>query len=213
VYVALPAIGADLGFTGQDLQWVVSAYVVATGGLLLLGGRAADLLRRRRMFLLAALLYAASSLVGGLSGSAAVLVAVRAVQGVGGALLFLATVSLINTIHEEGRAVTGRWPCGAPPAPGACASARCSAVSWWRPSAGLRSSWSTSRRPEPSRRPGGCCSPPTGRRRGGAGSTSWGLTATTGGTLVGWAGDWGIGATTWVITDASRGIPKQGRTN
>ncbi|WP_329310817.1 MFS transporter [Streptomyces sp. NBC_01262] len=102
VYVALPAIDADLGFGGQDLQWVVSAYVVATGGLLLLGGRAADLLGRRRMFVLAALLYAGSSLVGGLSGSAAVLVAVRAVQGVGGALLFPATVSLINTIHEEG---------------------------------------------------------------------------------------------------------------
>ncbi|MFF3942112.1 MFS transporter [Streptomyces phaeofaciens] len=102
VYVALPHIGSGLGFSGQDLQWVVSAYVVATGGFLLLGGRATDLLGRRRMFVLAALLYALSSLVGGVSGSAGVLVAVRAVQGVGGALLFPATLSLINTLYEEG---------------------------------------------------------------------------------------------------------------
>ncbi|GGK51786.1 MFS transporter [Streptomyces flaveus] len=102
VYVALPSIGSGLGFSGQDLQWVVSAYVVATGGFLLLGGRATDLLGRRRIFILAALLYALSSLVGGLSGSAGVLVAVRAIQGIGGALLFPATLSLINTLYDEG---------------------------------------------------------------------------------------------------------------
>lgn len=71
-------------------------------GFLLLGGRATDLLGRRRIFILAALLYALSSLVGGLSGSAGVLVAVRAVQGIGGALLFPATLSLINTLYDEG---------------------------------------------------------------------------------------------------------------
>ncbi|MGW0578617.1 MFS transporter, partial [Streptomyces sp. NPDC002920] len=102
VYVALPEIGSDLGFPDHDLQWVVSAYVVATGGFLLLGGRAADLLGRRRMFVLAALLYAGSSLVGGLSQTPGALVAVRAVQGLGGALLFPATLSLINTLYEEG---------------------------------------------------------------------------------------------------------------
>ncbi|MER6957937.1 MFS transporter [Streptomyces sp. NPDC000618] len=104
VYVALPDIGAGLGFSDHDLQWVVSAYVVTSGGFLLLGGRAADLLGRRRMFVLAALLYAGSSLVGGLSESSGVLVAVRAVQGLGGALLFPATLSLINTLYEEGPA-------------------------------------------------------------------------------------------------------------
>lgn len=104
VYVALPDIGAGLGFSDHDLQWVVSAYVVATGGFLLLGGRAADLLGRRRMFVVAALLYAGSSLVGGLSDSPGVLVAVRAVQGVGGSLLFPATLSLINTLYDEGPA-------------------------------------------------------------------------------------------------------------
>ncbi|MCS0637592.1 MFS transporter [Streptomyces sp. LP05-1] len=102
VYVALPGIGSGLGFSGQDLQWVVSAYVVATGGLLLLGGRATDLLGRRRIFVIAALLYAVSSLVGGASGSPGLLIAVRAVQGIGGALLFPAALSLINTLYEEG---------------------------------------------------------------------------------------------------------------
>ncbi|MBZ3905529.1 MFS transporter [Streptomyces griseiscabiei] len=104
VYVALPDIGGGLGFSDHDLQWVVSAYVVATGGFLLLGGRAADLLGRRRMFVLAALLYAGSSLVGGFAGSPGVLVAVRAVQGIGGALLFPATLSLITTLYDEGPA-------------------------------------------------------------------------------------------------------------
>jgi EmrB/QacA subfamily drug resistance transporter len=102
VYVALPSIGSALGFSGQDLQWVVSAYVVTTGGFLLLGGRATDLLGRRRIFVVAALLYAVSSLVGGLSESAGILVAVRAVQGIGGSLLFPAALSLINTLYEEG---------------------------------------------------------------------------------------------------------------
>ncbi|MFG2142716.1 MFS transporter [Streptomyces sp. NPDC048696] len=104
VYVALPDIGAGLGFSDHDLQWVVSAYVVANGGFLLLGGRAADLLGRRRMFVLAALLYAGSSLVGGLSQTPGALVAVRAVQGIGGSLLFPATLSLISTLYAEGPA-------------------------------------------------------------------------------------------------------------
>ncbi|MFJ5840560.1 MFS transporter [Streptomyces shenzhenensis] len=104
VYVALPDIGTGLGFSPHDLQWVVSAYVVTTGGFLLLGGRTADLLGRRRTFVAAALVYAGSSLVGGLSQSAGVLVAVRAVQGIGGSLLFPATLALINTIYEEGPA-------------------------------------------------------------------------------------------------------------
>nr|WP_206315406.1 MFS transporter [Streptomyces sp. C1-2] len=104
VYVALPEIGAGLGFSPHDLQWVVSAYVVTTGGFLLLGGRTADLLGRRRTFVAAALVYAGSSLVGGLSQSAGVLIAVRAAQGIGGSLLFPATLALINTIYEEGPA-------------------------------------------------------------------------------------------------------------
>ncbi|MFJ1830854.1 MFS transporter, partial [Streptomyces sp. NPDC088178] len=102
VYVALPEIGAGLGFSDHDLQWVVSAYVVTTGGFLLLGGRAADLLGRRRMFVLATAIYAASSMIGGLAQSPGVLLAVRAAQGIGGSLLFPATLSLINTTYAEG---------------------------------------------------------------------------------------------------------------
>ncbi|GLY72993.1 MFS transporter [Actinoallomurus iriomotensis] len=103
VFVALPEIGADLGFSGQTQQWVVSAYVVFAGGFLLLGGRAADLLGRRRMFVLALTIYAVSSLAGGLAGAPGALVAARAVQGIGGALLLPSTLSLINTLFEEGR--------------------------------------------------------------------------------------------------------------
>ncbi|KAA9001928.1 MFS transporter [Affinibrenneria salicis] len=102
VFVALPEIGAGLGFSGQTLQWVVSAYTVFCGGFLLLGGRAADLLGQRRMFVCALWLYALSSLLGGLAGSPAVIIAARAAQGIGGALLFPATLSLLNRLFAEG---------------------------------------------------------------------------------------------------------------
>ena len=104
VFVALPEIGAGLGFSDQTLQWVVSAYTVCCGGFLLLGGRAADLLGQRRVFIGALWLYALSSLAGGLAGSPAVIVMARAVQGIGAALLFPATLSLINRLFEEGPA-------------------------------------------------------------------------------------------------------------
>ncbi|WP_327090979.1 MFS transporter [Nonomuraea sp. NBC_01738] len=102
VIVAIPDIAADLGFSPQSLQWVASAYAVAYGGFLMLGGRAADLFGRRRMFVLALGLFAVSSLAGGLATSQGLLVAARAVQGLGGALLFPATLSLVNTLFEEG---------------------------------------------------------------------------------------------------------------
>ncbi|WP_206077150.1 MULTISPECIES: MFS transporter [Mesorhizobium] len=102
VYVALPDIGRDVGFTPQSLQWVVSAYAVAFGGFLLLGGRAADRLGPRRMFILALVLYGVSSFAGGFAPDALTLVIARAVQGLGGALLFPATLALINTSFAEG---------------------------------------------------------------------------------------------------------------
>jgi EmrB/QacA subfamily drug resistance transporter len=102
VFVALPDIGAGLGFSGQTLQWVVSAYMVFCGGFLLFGGRAADVIGRRRMFIFALLLYALSSLAGGLATSPAIIVAARAVQGIGAAFLFPATLSLINRLFAEG---------------------------------------------------------------------------------------------------------------
>lgn len=104
VYVALPEIGRELQFTPQTLQWVISAYVVVYGGFLLLGGRASDLLGRRRMFLFGLAFYAVASLVGALATEPGLLVAARAVQGLGGAFLFPATLSLVTTTFAEGRA-------------------------------------------------------------------------------------------------------------
>src|SRR5919197_2273720 len=85
VNVALPSIGADLDFTPGDLQGVVTAYVLFTGGLLLLGGRVADLFGRRRVFLTGLLLFTAASLASGLAPSPTVLIASRAAQGLGAA--------------------------------------------------------------------------------------------------------------------------------
>jgi EmrB/QacA subfamily drug resistance transporter len=103
VYVALPDIGRELGFSAQSLQWVVSAYAVAFGGFLLLGGRACDLFGPRRVFALGCTLYAGSSLAGGLAGDPGLLVAARAGQGLGGALLFPATLTLVSTLFAAGR--------------------------------------------------------------------------------------------------------------
>jgi EmrB/QacA subfamily drug resistance transporter len=97
VYVALPDIGRQLGFSDQNLQWVVSAYSVALGGVLLLGGRAVDRLGPKRMFMIGLSLYALSSLVGGLAGHQGILIGARAIQGIGGALLTPATLTLIFT--------------------------------------------------------------------------------------------------------------------
>ena len=91
--VALPSIGADLGFAGQDLQWVLSAYALTFGGLLLLGGRAAGLLGRRRVFMAGVLLFTAASLMCGLAWSPAALLAARVVQGAGVAIVSTVAVS------------------------------------------------------------------------------------------------------------------------
>src|SRR3954466_7084670 len=96
VNVALPAIQEALHFSADGLQWVVNAYTLAFGGLLLLGGRVSDLLGRRRMFLAGLGLFAAASLAGGLSTSSGMLVAVRAVQGAGAALLSPAALALLT---------------------------------------------------------------------------------------------------------------------
>jgi EmrB/QacA subfamily drug resistance transporter len=103
VYVALPEIGDGLGFSAQTLQWVISAYAVAFGGFLLLGGRACDLWGPRRIFVLGLSLYGVSSLLGGLATDPGVLIAARAVQGIGGAFLFPATLTLVSTKFAEGK--------------------------------------------------------------------------------------------------------------
>ncbi|RKT85033.1 drug resistance transporter, EmrB/QacA subfamily [Saccharopolyspora antimicrobica] len=103
IYVALPDIARDVGFSAHSTQWVVSAYAIFFGGLLLLGGRSADLLGRRRMFVLGMALFGAASLLGGFATSTTALIAARAIQGIGAAVLFPATLSLVNTMFEEGR--------------------------------------------------------------------------------------------------------------
>ena len=102
VIVALPSIQADLGFSEQGLQWVLSAYALTFGGLLLLGGRAADLLGRRRVFMAGVLLFTAASLVCGLAWSPAALLAARVVQGVGAAIMTPTALSIISTTFPEG---------------------------------------------------------------------------------------------------------------
>jgi EmrB/QacA subfamily drug resistance transporter len=100
--VALPSIGADLGFARQDLQWVLSAYALTFGGLLLLGGRAADLLGRRRVFMAGVLVFTAASLMCGLAWSPAALLAARVVQGAGAAIMTPTALSIISTTFTEG---------------------------------------------------------------------------------------------------------------
>ena len=102
VNVALPSIQPDLGFAFGDLQWVVTAYTLAFGGLLLLGGRAADLLGRRRVFLAGLSVFTAASLASALAPSPEALIASRALQGVGAATLSPAALSLITSIFPEG---------------------------------------------------------------------------------------------------------------
>jgi len=102
VLVALPSIGADLGFSEQGLQWLLSAYALTFGGLLLLGGRAADLLGRRRLFMTGVLFFTAASLMCGLAWSPAALLAARVVQGVGAAIMTPTALSIISTTFPEG---------------------------------------------------------------------------------------------------------------
>jgi EmrB/QacA subfamily drug resistance transporter len=99
VNVAMPSIGADLHFTTGDYQWVVSAYVLVSGGFLLLGGRLADLSDRRRVFLTGLGLFTAASLASGLATSADMLIASRAAQGLGAALLTPGALSIIMTTY------------------------------------------------------------------------------------------------------------------
>jgi EmrB/QacA subfamily drug resistance transporter len=102
VNVALPSIGRDLHFSQDNLSWVVNAYVLVFGGFLLLGGRLADLLGRRRLFIVGLILFATASLAGGFAQSEGWLIAARAVQGLGAALLSPAALSLVTVLFAEG---------------------------------------------------------------------------------------------------------------
>jgi EmrB/QacA subfamily drug resistance transporter len=102
VNVALPHIQRALGFSGNGLEWVVTAYAVTFGGLLLLGGRFGDLLGRRRIFISGLLLFSAASLLGGFATSQMWLLAARAIQGAGGAMVAPTALALITTTFPEG---------------------------------------------------------------------------------------------------------------
>jgi len=171
VFVALPEIGFRLGFSAQQLQWVVSAYSVAFGGFLLLGGRAADLLGKRRFYIVGQSLYALASLAGGLGGSALLLVLSRAVQGVGGAMLFPATLALINTWYAEGPARNRAFAVwSAASAAGLALGALLGGV-LTSTGAGKRCSWSTCPWPAPARCWPGAGFPPTRHASAAASST------------------------------------------
>src|SRR6202046_1871390 len=102
VNVALPHIQTALHFSGSGLEWVVNAYALTFGGFLLLGGRAGDILGRRRVFIAGIILFSVASLLGGFATTQAWLLAARALQGIGGAIVAPTALSLITTTFEEG---------------------------------------------------------------------------------------------------------------
>jgi EmrB/QacA subfamily drug resistance transporter len=103
VNVALPSIKDDLGFSQENLQWVISAYALVFGGFLLLGGRAADLLGRRRIFLVGVAVFTVASFLAGMAWSEGSLIGARAVQGLGAAIISPAALSILSTTFREGR--------------------------------------------------------------------------------------------------------------
>lgn len=103
VNVALPSIRVDLGFSQDDLQWVMSAYALVFGGFLLLGGRASDVLGRRKLFLAGIVLFTLASLLAGFAWSEASLIGARALQGLGAAVITPAALSILSTTFTEGR--------------------------------------------------------------------------------------------------------------
>src|SRR2546422_774042 len=103
VNVAPPSIKTDLHFSQSNLQWVITAYAILFGGVLMLGGRLADVLGRRRLFVSGVTVFAVGSLLSGLAWSEGSLIAFRALQGLGGALLTPAALSILMTIFTEGR--------------------------------------------------------------------------------------------------------------
>lgn len=104
VNVALPSIQRDLGFSTQNLQWIITAYSLTFGGFLLLGGRAGDLFGRRRLFMLGLAFFGIASFIGGFASSQLWLIMARAVQGIGAALVAPTSLSLITTTFAEGPA-------------------------------------------------------------------------------------------------------------
>lgn len=137
VNVALPSIRHDIGFSPTGLQWVVNAYTLAFAGFLLLGGRAADLIGRRAAFMGGLGLFGLASLAGGLAHGPAMLLGARTMQGLAGAVLSPATLTIITTTFKEGAArakAMGAWSAvaGAGGAVGALAGGSLTTLASWR---------------------------------------------------------------------------------
>ncbi len=112
VNVALPSIQTDLGFSQENLQWVVSAYALFFGGFLLLGGRVSDIVGRRRVFIAGLIVFTGASLLSGLAWSEGALIGARALQGLGAAMITPAALSILSTTFAEGKernAALGAW--------------------------------------------------------------------------------------------------------
>ncbi len=112
VNVALPSIQFDLGFSQENLQWVISAYALVFGGFLLLGGRLADILGRRAVFIAGLVVFSIGSLLCGLAWSEASLIGARALQGLGAAAITPSALSILTTTFSEGRernVALGAW--------------------------------------------------------------------------------------------------------
>lgn len=139
VNVALPRIGRDLDASLADLQWTVNAYMLTLAGLILLGGSLGDRFGRRKVFVIGVVWFAAASLLCGLAPSGGVLIAARALQGVGGALL---TPVRSRSSRRPSIRTTGPGPSACGPASGASVrrSARSWAAGWWTAPAGAGSS-------------------------------------------------------------------------
>jgi len=115
VNIALPSIRRDLHMPVQNLQWILSGYLLTFGGFMLLGGRSADLFGRRRLLLAGTALFAVSSFVAGLAQSPGALIGARLAQGLGGAMMLPAALSILTTTFEDGtdrRKALGAWGGG-----------------------------------------------------------------------------------------------------
>ena len=143
VNVALPSIQSDLNLSGANLQWIVNAYALVFGGFLLLGGRAGDLLGRKRLFLLGLVIFTSASLLDGLSVSSGMLIASRALQGFGAALISPAALSISPRPSPRARNGRARSASGRRSRSAARRSASSSAASSRRRSPGRGSSSST----------------------------------------------------------------------
>lgn len=139
VNVALPRIGLDLDADLASLQWIVNAYTLTLAGLILLGGALGDRFGRRKVFVVGVVWFAAASLLCGIAPTGGVLIAARALQGVGGALLTPAP-SPSSRRRSTPTTERGPWACGPVSAASARPSARSSAAGWWTARAGAGSS-------------------------------------------------------------------------